>query len=260
MTSKVVFANPTEARDMFPKYLKASSLSILLLPVALFFTGCAKSSDEAKNAELPPRAASTESMPSQTPQFPQATPTESRPAASAPPKPEELKEAVARVFDKSVSPDPMHNPNFLVGDFNGDGVEDLAVVTRPADGSLNAINNELANWTLEDPGTVPIPGTKAADRLIRPKPVKVQKGDMLLAIIHGVGAQGWRNPEARQTYLLKNGTGSNMIVQSATTLRSSRDKTKPPALRGDAISQTLGGKTGLLFWTGAKYAWYSPPE
>jgi len=29
-------------------------------------------------------------------------------------------------------------------------------------------------------------------------------------------------------------------------------------LRGDAISQTLGGRAGILFWTGAKYAWYSP--
>jgi len=244
---------------MFPKYLKAFSLSI---PVAVFFTGCAKSNDEPKNAELSPRVASTESTPSQTSQFLQATPTptESRPAAAPPPKPEELKEAVARVFDKSVSPDPTHNPNFLVGDFNGDGVEDLAVVTKPADNSLNEINNELANWILEDPGTVPIPGTKAATQLIRPKPVRVQKGDTLLAIIHGVGAQGWRNPEARQTYLLKNGAGSNMIVQSANTLRSSRDKSKLPPLRGDAISQTLGVRSGLLFWTGAKYAWYSPPE
>jgi len=177
-----------------------------------------------------------------------------------PPKLDEVREAVVRVFVKAAALDESHTPSFVVGDFNGDGSEDLAVVITASEGSLAEINNELANWILEDPRTVPIPGTSPSKRTVPGKPVKVVKGDTLLAIIHGVGARGWRNREARQTLLLRNGAGSNMIVQSARTLQGGADKTRLPRLRGDAISQTIGGKPGLLFWTGAKYSWYPSPE
>ena len=121
---------------------------------------------------------------------------------------------------------------------------------------LPQVNNELANWTLEDPKKVFIPGR---DAVARPpaKPVQVERGDTLLAIIHGVGPQGWRNAEARQSFLLKNGVGSGMMTETATILRHTKERQKLPPVRGDAIRQKLGGKAGLIFWTGAKYAWYS---
>jgi hypothetical protein len=79
-----------------------------------------------------------------------------------------------------------------------------------------------------------------------------------LAIVHGVGAQGWRNPEAKQTFLLKNSAGNSMSAQTAKDLQNSKDRNKLPPLRGDAIHEAIEGKSGLIFWTGAKYAWYSP--
>ena len=174
-----------------------------------------------------------------------------------PPKPDELKEVVARVFEKAASPDTTHNPSFVVGDFNGDGSEDLAIAVKPGDGKLGEINNEFANWILEDPKNVTIPGQEPTPRL-PVKPVHAEKGEALLAIIHGVGPKGWRSTEAKQTFLLKNGVGSDMTAQAAKTLRNSKDKQKLPPLIGDTIRQTIGGKSGLVFWTGAKYAWYSP--
>ncbi|HJZ81176.1 MAG TPA: hypothetical protein VKD91_12555, partial [Pyrinomonadaceae bacterium] len=123
-------------------------------------------------------------------------------------------------------------------------------------GFLDDINNELANWILEDPREVPIPGTKAADQLVRPKPVKAEKGDSLLAIIHGVGAQGWRNQEARQTFLLRNGAGANILVRAVGSLTSLAGIAKSVPLKGDAITEDLNGRAGIIFWTGAKYAWY----
>ncbi|MDQ6654156.1 MAG: hypothetical protein M3Y84_15625 [Acidobacteriota bacterium] len=177
-----------------------------------------------------------------------------------PPKPEEVKEVVARVFEKVAAPDTTSNPGFLIGDFNGDGSEDIAVVVKPNEGMLPQINNELANWTLEDPERLVFSTRQLAVREIPPKPVPVQvhKGDSLLAIIHGVGPQGWRNPEARQAFLLKNGAGANMTSQSAKELRNSKDKQKMPTVRGDGIRQSIGHQSGLVYWTGAKYGWYSP--
>jgi len=162
---------------------------------------------------------------------------------------------MARVFHETASLDETQAPSFVVGDFNGDGSEDLAVVSKESETSLGEINNELANWILEDPRTVPIPGTKAANELQRPKPVKVEKTDSLLAIIHGVGPQGWRNREARQAFLLRSGAGTNIMVRFASDLRSDSSNSKLPPFRGDAIRETINGRHGLIFWTGAKYAW-----
>jgi hypothetical protein len=167
---------------------------------------------------------------------------------------------MARVFAKVAEPETTSAPAFVAGDFNGDGSTDLAVITKASAASLKDINNELANWLLEDPRSVPIPGTEAANRLAPPKPVHAEAGDALLAIIHGVGPTGWRNPEAKQAFLLKNGAGSGMTVLAVKDLAPRKGMGKLPPLKGDTISATVDGKSGILFWTGAKYAWRPSPE
>ena len=219
--------------------------------------GCGKSGETPKSAE--PEARAITSSSSSTPSLValgRATPTPAGPSESPrPPKADEVIEALARVFNKTVSLDETRAASFVVGDFNGDGSEDLAVVSKANESSLPEINNEVANWILEDPRAIPIPGSKAANELQRPKPVKVEKTDSLLVIIHGVGAQGWRNREARQSYLLRNGAGTNILVRSAGELQRDSANSRLPPLRGDAISETMNGRHGLIFWTGAKYAW-----
>ena len=247
---------------MLGQRLPQSLLGALILASAILGLACGKSADETKSPELEPHAISTNSpSPLTSPNLrATATPIEANQSPGSPPKPDEVRDAMARVFDKAVALDQHQVPGFFVGDFNGDGSEDLAVVTRPSENSIPEINNELANWLLEDPRSVPIPGTNAANRMTPPKPVHAEAGDTLLAIIHGVGAKGWRNPEAKQTFLLKNGAGSNMTVLAVKDLAASKDKAKLPPLRGDTISETVNGKSGMLLWTGAKYAWQPSPE
>src|SRR6185503_10028374 len=118
---------------------------------------------------------------------------EPAPKPSAP-RPREAQAAVHRVFAGAVVADPRRT---VAGDFNGDDAPDLAVVVRPARGALDRINHELANWTLQD----------AAGRAPGGGRVQVAAGDVLLAVIHGHGAGGWRNPEARQSFLIRNAVG-----------------------------------------------------
>jgi len=234
----------------------ACRCSLALMVVTFFLSSCAKRNEEVKSIEPTPRVVSTTEPVERVLALASPTPTPSPPSKpSAPPNPTEIRETVARVFEKAATPDTSRDQNFAVGDFNGDGSEDLAVAVKPTEGSLETINNELANWILEDPQNISVQRTGTA-QMPSHKPVRAAKGDMLLAIIHGVGPKGWRSPEAKQTFLLKNATGSNLLVQSVKDLRDKRDK-KLPTLRGDAISETIAGKSGLLFWTGAKYAWYS---
>jgi len=176
-----------------------------------------------------------------------------------PPGPAEIQDAVTRVYQNAVSVEADRNPSFIVGDFNADGSQDLAVVVKPAEGMLPEINSEVANWILEDPQKVVLPDpNRRVQRLPpNPEPVRVEKGDVLLAVIHGYGPTGWHNPDAKQTYLLKNTVGSNMRSQPIEELLSpTKGKTKLPRLNGDVIMETLAGKPGFLYWTGAKYAWY----
>jgi hypothetical protein len=188
---------------------------------------------------------------------PTPTPSPAKKTAS-PPDPIEIRDAVARVFEKAATPDASGNASFAVGDFNGDGSEDLAVVVKASEGALGEINNELANWILEDPRIVPTPKAGTSARVPPGKQVRAEKGDNLLAIIHGAGPNGWRAPEAKQTFVLKNGAGSKMLAQSLDDLRHTLQK-RPP-LKGDILNETIGGKSGFVFWTGAKYAWWASPS
>src|SRR6266496_4937814 len=67
------------------------------------------------------------------------------------PELKEVQRAIERVFEKVAAPDGTLRPSLVVGDFNGDGSEDLAVAVKPGDDAFPQINNELANWMLEDP-------------------------------------------------------------------------------------------------------------
>jgi hypothetical protein len=232
----------------------ALGFSVVLLAAAFFLPGCAKQNESVKSVEPGPRVESTTgpaarvlSLASPTPS---ATPA-SKP--SAPPNPTEIRDTVARVFEKAATPDLSPSPRFAIGDFNGDGSQDLAVAIKADEGSLGDINNELANWSLEDPRNVPI--SSLSNRVPPTKRAHVVKGDTLLAIIHGVGPEGWRAAEAKQTYVLKNGAGSKLFAQSSEAAR--RANKKLPQMRGDVLTETIAGKAGFIFWTGAKYAWLS---
>lgn len=181
--------------------------------------------------------------------------------APNPPPPQmiEVQEAIKRTYKTAVIIDASRNQGFIVGDFNGDGSQDIAIAVKPAKGMLSEINSEYANWTLEDPQKVKLPGLNSGVRRLSSKssPVQVEASDSLLAIIHGYGPYGWRDSAARQTYLLKNAVGSDMGTQTKKDLlNATKDNDEFPVLKGDAIKETIGKESGFLLWSGAEYAWY----
>ena len=234
-----------------------------LLTTAVLFTfmqGCAGSNRpgaEGTARDAQPTASAPESLPT-----PAATPAPTQ----APPRPElseaspaDLRECVRRVYGDAVTVEDGRPDNYVTGDFNGDGSHDIAVFVRPGRGKIEAINDELANWILEDPRKVQ---ELAAEKVSaapggRPPRERVAQGDLLLAIIHGHKGEGWRNPAATQTYLLRNAAGSGLRTMTrAEALEGLRADVRPPDLKGDVMSQTLAGEQGFLYWNGAKYAWH----
>jgi len=80
---------------------------------------------------------------------------------------------------------------------------------------------------------------------------RIEEGERLLAIVHGFGPTGFRNPEARQAYLLKNAAGSKLrVVREEETGEPPANETR----RRDLLSGEVDGVERILYWTGARYA------
>jgi hypothetical protein len=161
----------------------------------------------------------------------------------------EVQDAVRRVFKDSAVVDSNFKPNFITGDFNGDSSQDLAVIVRPATGKLAEMNQEYPSWLLRDP--------MIDSETTRPS-LNVTDQDTMLAIIHGVGDNNWRDPQATQTFLLKNVVGSNMSVVTGEEFSANHSAKTSPSPGGDLIGEKLRGADGYLYYTSANYSWYDP--
>src|SRR5215213_4793117 len=176
---------------------------------------------------------------------PESTPLPLTVAVPAP-KSSEVQEAVKRVFKDGAVVDTNYNPNFLSGDFNGDGSQDLAVIVKPV--KLDLMNQELPPWLVRQPRT------GRADR----GPLRIDKDETLLAVIHGHGANHWRDPEATQTFVLKDVVGNGLTVHSPEDFITANSGRKLPRPQGDLIGETVEGTSGYLYFAQATYSWYDP--
>jgi hypothetical protein len=220
----------------------------LVLAVAMLAAqGC--TSNHAQSVEKPIAAISPKPATAASPVAPPKLPTPTKAQVEA---------AVHRVFGEDLvaqSGQDSAQPAFIVGDFNGDQSEDIAIITRPSAGKLDDINNELANWIIQDadkafiapPGkTVVVPPKQA-----RPH---VERGEWLLAIIHGVGPEGWRNPQARQAYIVKHAAATFAGTAPSISQKAIRAMKLP--VETEIIKEIRNNRKGFLFWTGGNYAWH----
>lgn len=206
----------------------------LILCFFIAFTLCACSSSSKRPvAEAPPAPV----QPS-----PESTPIQI--TATAAPKQSEVQEAVRRVFKDAAVVNTNYNPSFLSGDFNGDGSQDLAVILKPE--KLDLMNQELPPWLVRQPRTK------------KPTHTRIEKDETLLAVIHGYGANHWRDPEATQTFVLKDVVGQDLKVHSRKEFVTANSGRKLPRPQGDLIGETVGGTTGYLYFAQATYSWYDP--
>jgi hypothetical protein len=176
---------------------------------------------------------------------PQSTPPSQLTTVSAP-KQSEVEQAVKRIFKDAAVIDTNYNPSFLSGDFNGDGSQDLAVILKPA--KLDLMNQELPPWLVRQPRN------NKASRV----PAPIEKDETFLAVIHGFGANHWRDPDATQTFVLKGVVGQNLKVHSSNEFVTANSGRKLPRPAGDLIGETVGGTAGYLYYAQATYSWYDP--
>lgn len=207
-----------------------------LILIVLAFTLCACSyKSKGPEAEAPPVAYQP---------TPQSTPIQI--AGIPAPKQSEVQEAVRRIFKDAAVVDTAYNPSFLAGDFNGDGSQDLVVILKPA--KLDEMNQELPPWLVREPRTRKVPLKHA----------RIEKDETFLAVIHGYGANHWRDPDATQTFVLKDVVGQDLKVHSLNEFVTANSGRKLPRPQGDLIGETVGGTPGYLYFSQATYSWYDP--
>lgn len=208
-------------------------LALVVVSVSLF--GC----EEAKKPRVEVQPSPTAPPQDQPPQI----------AKLPPPELNAVEAAVKRIFKDSAQIDTSRKPVFIAGDFNGDLSQDIAVVLKPVPDKLADFNGEYSIWLLRDPLAL------NDSRIPR---LRVAADDVLLAVIHGYGDNGWRDPQATQTFLLKNAVGAGMAMRQAKDVATANQGKKQPQLHGDVIEAMLGGSSGYLYYSGATYRWYDP--
>ena len=171
------------------------------------------------------------------------------PSSPAPPALTDLQPTLDAVFDGALVVDPTTRPAFAAGDFNGDGVGDLAVAARPRSrDTLPRLQAEVSRWSLQD-------AAAAQDLGRRPDPVTVAQGDRVLAVIHGGGALAWRNAANRTAYIVANAVGSGLVARPLDGLP---DAIRMEVLRphtGDVLVADRGGRRGVTVFSAARYTW-----
>jgi len=246
---------------MFAKpRLTNSCLLLMVVATSVAMFGCSKSSTTAQQiAEQAP-----------APQASQPAPQPAQPPnvrELPPPKLGEVQQAVKRIFKTAVVIAEDRTPSFLVGDFNGDLSQDLAAIVKPAE--VSELNQEFPSWIAREPlKDVLLPKSKVlthpvADRRsanpARGQTIRFEQDDVLVAIIHGTGVNGWRDPEATQTHLLRDVVGANMKMLTFKGAVKTYSGIKPfPTIYGDLIQQTLIGQAGFIYFAGGIYGWYDP--
>jgi hypothetical protein len=223
-----------------------SRLTLLIIAAAL--TVACSNTKQSDQKGLNSNATPASPAPKQT--IASSDPERTLPALS------EVEQAIQRVYVNTVEVDQRRGAPFIVGDFNGDGSQDLVAVVKPVKGALPKLNSEYANWIVEDPKKIALPEPDK-DRQKLPPPAareQIRQDDLLLLVLHGYQQEGWRHPYARQTFLLKNAVGEELRAERLNQGSEAGNKSASQKT-GDVINEKLGGQEGFLYWTNARYAW-----
>jgi hypothetical protein len=206
-----------------------SALALLALAAGVVFSSALKRAPLVERS-APPSPAAPEHLrpPVVNPDF-------------SPPRAGEALTVIYRAFGNTVE---MERDAATVGDFNGDGSPDLAVDVRTVEAHAPEINDPLANWTVQD---CDVSTTERAAKA--PAPPRVRSRELLLAVVHGYVSRGWRDPGARQAYLVKGALEGPWVGRS-------RDHypglDAPERYAGDVLAGS-GPAGTIAYWTGARY-------
>jgi hypothetical protein len=214
--------------------MRQTATALLTVSLLALLTACSQAPKRKVEAPAPVYQSTPESAQPLTP------------SVAIAPKLPEVQNKIKAVFKDAAVLNPKFDPNYFSGDFNGDASEDLVVILKPV--NLEEMNKQFAPWLVRDP---------RSDTSTKVRP-PIEKDEALLAVIHGYGNNDWRDPDATQTFLLKNAVGNNIRVQTGKEFVEANSGRKLPRPQGDLIGETIDGTQGYLYYATSNYSWYDP--
>ncbi|PYX99235.1 MAG: hypothetical protein DMG64_17695 [Acidobacteria bacterium] len=128
----------------------------------------------------------------------------------------------------------------LTGDFNGDGVEDIAVVVT----SHDALQTDSSRFRVIDPASeyFGIGDPKITSQFASQYP----GGSRYLLIIHGVGKEAWRVKEPKERFVVINVSFDRISIGHMERKKKTID---------DIDLEETGVFNSFLYWNGRRYRW-----
>ena len=159
---------------------------------------------------------------------------------------DEIQTAIRNGFGSRVKIESADGRSYLLGDFNGDGFSDIAVL----------VNIEEAKSDLKHHGVKYVdadPWSRRNGSQIDPLTDNIQNC-LGIAIIHGTAA-GWAAPEPADKFIIYNCFSSFRLIRKGQRLRRGGGSTgATPRPKGDSIFLDLeSGATAVVYWNGRTY-------
>ena len=169
----------------------------------------------------------------------------------------EIAEVIHNHFGPKVNVDPSLVENYyLIGDFNGDGNADIAVIVKPEGGKAE-IRKFNVNFVSIDPYS-PKNGQK-----VDPVASMNEHNDACLgiAIIHGTSS-GWKTQEPPGKYMFYECFSDFRLISRGQKVGDINRSIGPtPKTKGDAIKLELeSGAETMVYWDGHTYRGYPRTE
>ena len=161
------------------------------------------------------------------------------------------------------------SPRYLVGDFNGDGVQDIAVSVQ-LNRHISAEDESKPSFSFEKaPGPGPSTvGEQGSDSGFAIGDLARYQKLTILAVIHGSKSKGWNESQPEQRFVIVDAWHLSKKLMSLyrgklkpAPYGDEPSIVKPPELFGDAILMLDQTNTGTaVYWDSSRHRWYPIDE